>query len=159
MTRCENTLRPAPKPLGLAAPVTTERTGALLRQGGKPAAKMAGPVYALGPPTISGLRALIPVDPARRPRYARAKTLKSGALAWYWAVPTWAKRRGCPLPPLALGLDKLRAFSAAEIQNVLFDRWLRARRKVGKPVIPTSEKARHGAPAAPFDALRPAPTG
>jgi len=34
-----------------------------------------------------------------------ARRLKSGAAAYYWVLPTWAKRSGCMLQVEALGPD------------------------------------------------------
>jgi len=100
-------------------------------------AVLSGPAFVLGAPSRSGLRPAIFVDARRRPRYTREKRLKDGSIAYYWAIPTWAKRQGCPMPPCALGRDRHAAFVAAERLNVAFERWRKSRNR-GKPAtIPT----------------------
>jgi len=39
------------------------------------------------------------------PRYMVVRRLKSGTAAYYWVLPTWAKRIGCTLRVEALGVD------------------------------------------------------
>jgi hypothetical protein len=54
-----------------------------------------------------------------------AKLLKSGATAYYWDPPTWAKKKGCTLGSEALGGDYARAKQRCdEILNPQFDGWL-----------------------------------
>jgi hypothetical protein len=43
--------------------------------------------------------------PAGWPKLMVAKRLKSGATAYYWGPPTWAKKKGCRLGSAALGTD------------------------------------------------------
>lgn len=53
-----------------------------------------------------------------------AKRLKTGATAYYWDVPTWAKKKGCALGSEALGGDYARAKQRCdEILNPQFDAW------------------------------------
>ena len=53
------------------------------------------------------------------PRYTRPKRLKSGATAYFWSPPSWAKKRGCGLHAEPLGelADRLseRFISAREL--------------------------------------------
>lgn len=101
-----------------------------------------GPLFVLGPPGPSGLRPAVLIDLKRTPRYTRAKKLKSGDTAWYWSIPTWAKRQGCSLKPVALGSDRLAAFAKAEQLNVAFDRWRGMRLKRIDCAIPTRLRQR-----------------
>jgi len=78
------------------------------------AAGLNGPVFVLGPASDTGVRPALFIDAKRLPRYTRAKRLKDGSIAYYWAIPTWAKRQGRPLPPRALGQDRQDAFIAAQ---------------------------------------------
>src|SRR5262245_996759 len=43
--------------------------------------------------------------PAGWPKLMVAKRLKGGAVGYYWGVPSWAKKKGCPLGSEALGAD------------------------------------------------------
>jgi hypothetical protein len=53
-----------------------------------------------------------------------ARRLKSGATAYYWVLPTWAKRSGCTLQVEALGLDySLAKQRCDEVLNPQFDAW------------------------------------
>lgn len=96
-----------------------------------------GPVFVLGPASDTGVRPVLFIDAKRLPRYTREKRLKDGSIAYYWAVPTWAKRQGCPLAPRALGQDRQAAFIAAEQLNLAFDRWRAKRTTRAKTAIPT----------------------
>jgi hypothetical protein len=52
------------------------------------------------------------------------KRLKSGAVAYYWDAPTWAKRNGCPVASEALGTDYAVAKQRCDdILNPQFDAW------------------------------------
>jgi hypothetical protein len=52
------------------------------------------------------------------------RRLKSGATAYYWVLPTWAKRSGCTLQVEALGLDYALAKQRCdELLNSQFDAW------------------------------------
>lgn len=82
-----------------------------------------GPVLLLGHALPSGIRPVHSFDFKTLPRYTRRKPLASGAIGYYWSIPTWAKRDGCTLKPTALGSDRVDAFIAAEAQNHAFDRW------------------------------------
>jgi hypothetical protein len=37
------------------------------------------------------------------PRYMVPRPLKSGAIGFYWVLPSWAKKNGCTLKGEALG--------------------------------------------------------
>jgi hypothetical protein len=53
-----------------------------------------------------------------------ARRLKSGTTAYYWVLPTWAKRSGCTLQVEALGLDYALAKQRCdELLNPQFDAW------------------------------------
>jgi hypothetical protein len=54
-----------------------------------------------------------------------AKRLKSGATAYYWGPPTWAKKKGCRLGSAALGTDYACAKQRCdEVLNPQFDAWI-----------------------------------
>ena len=58
------------------------------------------------------------------PRYMVARRLKSGLIAYYWAGPSWAKRKGCKLAIEALGTDYADAKKRCdELINPQFDAW------------------------------------
>ena len=62
-------------------------------------------------------------SPRLMPRYVEPKPLKSG-WGYFFNVPTWARKAGCPIRNEALGLDYEAARTRAE--NVLlpaFDSW------------------------------------
>ena len=96
-----------------------------------------GPVFVLGPPSRTGVRPALFIDARGLPRYTRQKRLKDGSIAYYWAIPTWAKRQGCALLPHALGQERQDAFIAAEQLNLAFDRWRERRRLQERTPIPT----------------------
>ncbi|MGB8561203.1 MAG: hypothetical protein WCD62_22580, partial [Pseudolabrys sp.] len=49
---------------------------------------------------------------------------KSGATAYYWVIPTWAKKNGCRLRIEALGTDYADAKKRCdELLNPQFDAW------------------------------------
>src|SRR4051812_7121054 len=74
------------------------------------------------------------------PRYMVARRLKSGLIAFYWTVPSWAKRKGCLLKVEALGTDYASAKTRCdELLNRQFDAW----RKPGDITLSPS----HTAPA------------
>jgi integrase len=53
-----------------------------------------------------------------------ARRLKSGATAYYWVIPTWAKKSGCILNIEALGNDYANAKKRCdELLNPQFDAW------------------------------------
>jgi Phage integrase family len=59
------------------------------------------------------------------PKLMVAKRLKTGAIAYYWDVPSWAKRKNCPFRSQALGGDYGQAKQRCdEILNPQFDGWL-----------------------------------
>jgi len=103
----------------------------------KSSSVLSGPAFVLGAPSETGVRPALFIDARRLPRYTRAKRLKDGSVAYYWAIPTWAKRQGCPLPPSALGEDRHAAFIAAEQLNLALDRWRERRKLQAKTPIPT----------------------
>ncbi|MGA7582152.1 MAG: hypothetical protein WBW59_12795, partial [Pseudolabrys sp.] len=56
--------------------------------------------------------------------YMVARRLKSGATAYYWVIPTWAKKNGCRLRIEALGADYANAKKRCdELLNPQFDAW------------------------------------
>jgi hypothetical protein len=58
------------------------------------------------------------------PRYMVARRLRSGATAYYWVIPTWAKKTGCILGVEALGTDYADATKRCdELLNPQFDAW------------------------------------
>src|SRR6516162_5923990 len=58
------------------------------------------------------------------PRYMVVRRLKSGTVAYYWVLPTWAKRTGCTLQVEALGVDyALAKLRCDEVLNPRFDAW------------------------------------
>jgi hypothetical protein len=68
------------------------------------------------------------------PRYMVTRPLKSGAVAYYWDVPSWAKKNGCTLEIAALGTDYAGAKKRCdEILNPQFDAW-RKREEVAPPI-------------------------
>jgi hypothetical protein len=63
--------------------------------------------------------------PAGWPKLMVAKRLKSGATAYYWGPPTWAKKKGCRLGSAALGTDYACAKQRCdEVLNPQFDAWI-----------------------------------
>ncbi len=71
-----------------------------------------------------------------------AKRLKSGSIAYYWDMPSWAKKKGCTLPTQALGNDYGPAKQRCdEILNPQFDAWLAGSSaeavKADKPLVGT----------------------
>ncbi len=108
-----------------------------------------GPVFVLGPPSQTGVRPALFIDARVLPRYTRQKRLKDGSIAYYWAIPTWAKHQGCPLPPRALGQDRHAAFIAAEQLNLAFDRWRERTTLQDRTPIPTRVAASSGNRARP----------
>jgi hypothetical protein len=75
--------------------------------------------------------------PAGWPKMMVPRRLKSGAIAYYWHVPTWAKKAGCTLPIKALGTDYgvAKAQCDAEL-NPRFDAW-RSRGESNVSMLPT----------------------
>jgi integrase len=62
-----------------------------------------------------------------------ARRLKSGATAYYWHIPSWAKRGGCALKIETLGTDYADAKKRCdELLNPQFDAW-RKREEIGLP--------------------------
>jgi hypothetical protein len=62
--------------------------------------------------------------PAGWPKLMVSKRLKTGATAYYWDVPTWAKKKGCTLGSEALGGDYPVAKQRCdEVLNPQFDSW------------------------------------
>src|SRR4051794_21308768 len=58
------------------------------------------------------------------PRYMVARRLKSGATAYYWGIPTWAKQSGCSLEIEALGNNYADAKRRCdELLNPQLDAW------------------------------------
>jgi hypothetical protein len=59
------------------------------------------------------------------PKLMVAKRLKSGAIAYYWDTPSWAKKKGCPLQSQALGGNYGQAKQRCdEVLNPQFDGWM-----------------------------------
>jgi hypothetical protein len=58
------------------------------------------------------------------PRYMVVRRLRSGATAYYWVIPTWAKKNGCILNIEALGTDYADAKKRCdELLNPQLDAW------------------------------------
>jgi hypothetical protein len=67
------------------------------------------------------------------PRYMVARRLKSGSTAYYWVIPTWAKKNGCVLNIEVLGTDYANAKKRCdELLNPQFDAW-RKREDIALP--------------------------
>lgn len=67
------------------------------------------------------------------PRYMVTRQLKSGAIAYYWVIPSWAKRNGCTLEIEALGTDYADAKKRCdELLNPQLDAW-RKREEIALP--------------------------
>jgi integrase len=67
------------------------------------------------------------------PRYMVSRRLRSGATAYYWVIPTWAKKNGCTLNIEALGTDYADAKKRCdEVLNPQFDAW-RKREEISDP--------------------------
>jgi hypothetical protein len=59
-----------------------------------------------------------------KPRYVERKPLKSGAVAYFFNVPTWARKAGCPVRNVPLGTDYDTAVRRAEdVLLPAFDSW------------------------------------
>ena len=68
------------------------------------------------------------------------RPLKSGAVGYYWNLPTWAKRNGCTLENEALGTDYGEAKKRCdELLNPQFEAW----RKRGE-IAPSSNNTASG---------------
>lgn len=71
----------------------------------------------------------------RLPRYTLRKCLKGGSLGYFFNVPNWARKMGCPMTNEALGTDYDRAVLRAEkILLPAFDSW----RTGGEMPIPSA---------------------
>ena len=57
------------------------------------------------------------------PRHVRPKRLKSGAIAYYYDIPTRYRNLHCPVPNEPLGRDFAAACVKAKTLNGLFDEW------------------------------------
>jgi len=67
------------------------------------------------------------------PRYMVARRLKSGATAYYWTIPSWAKQNGCILAIEALGTEYAEAKNRCdELLNPQLDAW-RKREEIALP--------------------------
>ena len=74
------------------------------------------------------------------PRYMVARRLKSGATAYYWVIPTWAKKNGCALKIEALGIDYADAKKRCDaLLNPQFDAW-----RKHEEISLTSDHSVHG---------------
>jgi hypothetical protein len=74
--------------------------------------------------------------PAGWPKYMVSKRLAAGSFAYYWAMPTWAKKGGCTIGSIALGGDYGDAKARCdEVINPQFDAW---RSKGASPADPVS---------------------
>lgn len=70
------------------------------------------------------------------PRYMVTRRLKSGTIAYYWVIPTWAKQNGCALKIEALGTDYASAKKRCdELLNPQFDAW----RKREETTLPSNQ--------------------
>ena len=66
-----------------------------------------------------------------------ARRLKSGAMAYYWVIPSWARRNGCTLGIEALGNDYADAKKRCdELLNPQLDAW----RKREEVALPSNQK-------------------
>jgi hypothetical protein len=71
-----------------------------------------------------------------RPRHVEPRRLKSGCLAYYFTIPTKARKAGCPMQNEALGTDYKAAVLRAEtVLLPAFDAWLKG--DVAAPSSPT----------------------
>jgi hypothetical protein len=60
-----------------------------------------------------------------KPRYVDRKPLKDGSWGYYFSIPTWARKKGCPLRNEPLGTDHGAAVRRAEdVLLPIFDSWL-----------------------------------
>jgi hypothetical protein len=72
------------------------------------------------------------------PRFVRAKTLATGAIAYYWDLTGYYRKLGCPIPSEPLGTNYIKACGdngnggRAAALNALFDEWKRVRS--GEPI-------------------------
>ena len=67
------------------------------------------------------------------PRYMVTRQLKSGAIAYYWVIPSWAKQKGCTFKIEALGVDYANAKKRCdELLNPQLDAW-RKREEIALP--------------------------
>lgn len=67
------------------------------------------------------------------PRYMVPRRLSSGAIAYYWVIPTWAKKNGCILNVETLGTDYAEAKKRCnELLNPQLDAW-RKREEIALP--------------------------
>ncbi|MGE3626123.1 MAG: tyrosine-type recombinase/integrase [Hyphomicrobiales bacterium] len=73
------------------------------------------------------------------PPYMTAKRLASGRIAYYWQPPSWARKRGCPATPEALGTDYGTAKQRCDdVLNPHFHAWLNPdKAQSGKPIAGT----------------------
>ena len=68
------------------------------------------------------------------PRYVERKPLKTGGWAYFFHVPSWAKKAGCTVQSAPLGIDYERAVERAEkVFLPAFDEW-----RTGGNAAPTS---------------------
>lgn len=56
-----------------------------------------------------------PNPPCPLPRYTRRKRLQKGRFGYFFDVPTWARKRGCPVENEPLGIDYDLAVQREEI--------------------------------------------
>jgi hypothetical protein len=90
---------------------------------------MAGCVYELRPLKRAELPDLIPAQPQNSnpaqtlPRYVQTRKLASGAIAYYWCRPWWARGPDCPLKNEALGQHFDEVKVRAAILNAQLDSW------------------------------------
>ena len=76
--------------------------------------------------------------PAGWPKYMRGKLLKSGATAYFWEPPSWARKAACPVQAEALGGDYGAAKQRCDdILNPQFIAW-RTGGTVAAPALPAS---------------------
>jgi hypothetical protein len=57
------------------------------------------------------------------PRFVLAKELAGGKTGFYWTVPTYYKKQGCPFENVPLGFELGAAFAQAKAWNDRFDEW------------------------------------
>ncbi|MEQ1863622.1 MAG: hypothetical protein ABL996_03105 [Micropepsaceae bacterium] len=61
--------------------------------------------------------------PADWPKYMVVKRLHDDKPAYYWCIPTWARKQKCPLVSAELGFEYGAAIAAARSYNELLDAW------------------------------------
>ena len=72
------------------------------------------------------------------PRYVERKSLKGGGWGYFFHVPSWAKKAGCPVQNAPLGNDYQAAVSRAEtVFLAAFDEWRTGGPELESPAVAT----------------------